>query len=320
MLPRMSAPLPALARAYLEHLARVTRASPHTVRAARADLRGLVDPLLAARGASTTAPEPDLAALDRSQLRAYLAARAGHDAPRTLARKLATLRGFYRHLVRGGLLPRSPMDGISNPRQARGLPQILEPGETVDLIAGATDRAQPLGLRDEALVELLYAAGLRIGEACALPLAALEADRVRVLGKGQKTRLVPIHPRCVAALDAWRAVRHQLIPPGQPAPPWLFLGARGGPLDPRVARRVVAAAASRAGLDRHVHPHQLRHSFATHLLEGGLELRDVQELLGHASISATQVYTHLSLDRLTAVYDAAHPRQRAASHRSPPKD
>jgi integrase/recombinase XerC len=306
--------LPPLAEAYLEHLTRVTRASPHTVRATAADLRDLSTFL----ARDTEAPRA-LEALDRTALRAYLASLGERNSPRTMARKLASLRAFYRHLVRAGTLARSPMDGLPNPRQSRPLPEVLEAPDAIGVITGASRRDAPLALRDEALVELLYAAGLRIGEACALTLPALGGDHVRVLGKGRKTRLVPYHPRCAAALAAWLAVRSQVA--ASPDAPWVFLGARGGALDPRVARRVVAAAAARGGLERHVHPHTLRHSFATHLLEGGLELRDVQELLGHTSISATQVYTHLSVDRLAAVHDAAHPRQkstqRAASIRRP---
>ncbi len=311
----MPAPLPPLAEAYLEHLARVTRASPHSVRAAGADLRDVVTFLL-----TGVPPQTDLASLDRATLRAYLASLADRNGPRTMARKLASLRAFYRYLVRAGTLARSPMDGIPNPRQARPLPEVLEPPDAIGVIAGASRRDSPLALRDEALAELLYAAGLRIGEACALTLPDVARDHVRVLGKGRKTRLVPVHPRCTAALDAWLAVRASVA---RHDAPFVFLGARGGPLDPRVARRIVAAAAARGGLGRHVHPHTLRHSFATHLLEGGLELRDVQELLGHASISATQVYTHLSVDRLAAVHDAAHPRQQRkapiTSRKSPGK-
>jgi integrase/recombinase XerC len=303
----MPAPLPPLAEAYLEHLARVTRASPHTVRATSADLRDLVSFLEAAAHTRGDRSPPGLRDLDRPTLRAYLASLAGRNGPRTMARKLASLRAFYRHLVRAGTIARSPMDGIPNPRQTRPLPDVLEAPDAIGVITGATRRDSPLALRDEALVELLYAAGLRVGEACGLTLDSLGGDHVRVTGKGRKTRLVPIHPRCAAALATWLAARPLLAV--SPDVPWLFLGARGGPLDPRVARRVVAAAAARGGLERHVHPHTLRHSFATHLLEGGLELRDVQELLGHASISATQVYTHLSVDRLAAVHDAAHPRQ-----------
>jgi integrase/recombinase XerC len=301
--------MPTHAQRYLEHRRHLERASAHTLRAVDADLRDL-DRHLAEIDA-----DPDPARLDRPQLRAYLAALAARNSPRTMARKLATLRGFYRFLVREGILSASPMDGLINPRQSRALPEVLDVGATVDLLAGTArggDTPDPLALRDAALVELLYAAGLRISEACELETSALDLGArpaVRVTGKGGKTRVVPIHARCRRALEAWLGMRGAVA--RREAGGRVFVGARGGHLDPRVARRIVEEAATRAGLGRHVHPHQLRHGFATHLLDGGADLRDLQELLGHGSISTTQVYTHLSLDRLTAVYDAAHPRAHA---------
>jgi len=302
-------------QAYLDHLRLVTRVSPHTLRATRADLR---DFEMFFERAADDVPPPPLAHLDRLSVRAYLASLADRNSPRTMARKLATLRGFYRHLVRAGTIDASPMDGLVNPRQTRPLPDVLDVATTVDLIAGAAQRRAPFDYRDEALLELIYAAGLRISEACGLSVDALtlrpaNAARVRVLGKGKKTRLVPIHERCVATLDAWLAARADLMAESPEPSPWVFVGARGGRLDERVARRIFDKAALRAGLDRPVHPHQLRHSFATHLLDAGADLRDIQELLGHESISTTQVYTHLSMDRLTSIYDSAHPRAQRAS-------
>ncbi len=310
--------MPTAVQSWLAHLEHVARVSPHSLRATRADLADVAT-YVARRTTPATprlAPDgpdaPDLARLDRLTVRAYLADLADRNTPRTMARKLATLRGFFRYLVRVGALPSSPMDGLVNPRQSRPLPEVLDVATTVDLIAGAARGDAAANLRDEAFVELLYAAGLRVSEACNLTLDALDlsdptAARVRVVGKGRKTRLVPIHARCIAALERWLGARPTLVSAAT-TKAWVFLGARGGRLDERVARRLVETAARAAGLDRHVHPHQLRHGFATHLLDGGADLRDIQELLGHESISTTQVYTHLSLDRLTSIYDAAHPR------------
>ncbi len=318
--------MPTHAQRYLQRRRHLERASAHTLRAVDADLRDLE------RHLAEIDADPDPARLDRPGLRAYLAALAARNSPRTMARKLATLRGFYRFLVREGILTASPMDGLINPRQSRPLPEVLDVASTVDLLAGAArggDTPDPLALRDAAFAELLYAAGLRVSEACELELGALDLGprpAVRVTGKGGKTRVVPLHLRCRRALEAWLRMRPAVA--RQEAGARVFVGACGGHLDPRVARRIVADAATRAGLGRHVHPHQLRHGFATHLLDGGADLRELQELLGHGSISTTQVYTHLSLDRLTAVYDAAHPRAHAPAHepsptpeapRSPPK-
>ena len=315
-------------QSWLAHLEHVVRVSPHSLRATRADLADLAT--FIARQANPDTPRraadapdaPDLAHLDRPTVRAYLADLADRNTPRTMARKLATLRGFFRYLVRVGARPSSPMDGLVNPRQSRPLPEVLDVATTVDLIAGTARGETASNLRDEAFVELLYAAGLRVSEACNLTLDALDlgspdSARVRVLGKGRKTRLVPIHARCIAALERWLVARPTLVSAATEKP-WVFLGMRGGRLDERVARRLVETAARAAGLDRHVHPHQLRHGFATHLLDGGADLRDIQELLGHESISTTQVYTHLSLDRLTSIYDAAHPRARKGADAAEP--
>ncbi len=299
---------------YLRHLRAIDGASPHTVRAADADLRDLSAFITTRHPAWHDHPDA-LCRVDRLDLRAYLAhlmERA--QSPRTIARKLATLRSFYRHLVRDGALAASPMDGITNPRRGRPLPSPLDLPATLELLdapAGDTPRAR----RDRALLELLYAAGLRVSEAVGLTLDRLDLDQraVRVIGKGDKTRLVPIHARAAAALSEWLAARPALLadaPDPAASAPFVFLADRGAPLSDRAARRIVERAARQGALGRHVHPHQLRHGFATHLLERGLDLRMIQELLGHASVSTTQVYTHVSVEQLQRVHRLAHPRAR----------
>jgi site-specific recombinase XerD len=208
------------------------------------------------------------------------------------------------------------MDGITNPRRGRALPTPLDLPTTLELLDAPTaaEGDTPRALRDRALLELLYAAGLRISEAVALSTDQLDLDgrSLRVLGKGKKVRVVPFHARAADALRDWLAVRDALTRPGAAEARLVFLADRGGPLSARSARRIVERAAKQGAVGRHVHPHQLRHSFATHLLERGLDLRHIQELLGHTSIGTTQVYTHVSVEQLQRVHRLAHPRARLA--------
>ncbi len=309
-------------RRYLERLRTLDNVSPHTLRATDADLRDLAGFVLAHRPDLEEAPDA-LALVDRRDLRAYLATLMERaQSPRTIARKLATLRSFYRFLVRDGTRSTSPMDGLRNPRLGRPLPSPLDLSATLELLdAPAGDG--PAASRDRAFLELLYAAGLRVSEATNLTLDRLDLERrsVRVIGKGNKTRDVPIHARAAAALSEWLAVRPALISAATSVATTelVFLADRGGPLSDRSARRLVERAAKQGGLGRHVHPHQLRHGFATHLLDRGLDLRLIQELLGHASISTTQVYTHVSVDQLQRVHRLAHPRARLPDPTTLPK-
>ena len=307
------------ADAYLTHLRIAENVSPHTLRAYATDLADL------ARFLADRPREPTLVQVDRLDLRAYVAHLAGKNSARTIARKLATLRGFYRWLVGEGQLARSPMDGITNPRQGRSLPEALDVASVVDLLDAPAGEGW-LAVRDRALMELLYAAGLRVAEAAGMRLAQLDLTlahgaSVRVHGKGNKTRIVPIHARAVDALRAWLALRKDVLG-DKPDPDFVFLDARKHRLSERSAHRIVAKAALTAGIGRHVHPHQLRHSFATHLLDGGVDLRGIQELLGHASLGTTQIYTHVSIDKLTRVYDDAHPRAKrpGSGNGVPPRD
>ena len=290
---------------YLTYL-RVERGlSPATIRAYRGDLADFA----AGDGvASSWADGPDAA-------RGHLAARTrrgrpgGRDlAPTSLRRRAASLRGFYRFAYGDGLIERDIAAHIDLPRQPRLLPETLTVDEVVALLEAAPD------LRGRALLELLYAAGLRVSEALGLDREDLSLDGafVRVIGKGDRERLVPVGDIALDWLSRWLAeARPALLAIHHVAPlrggP-VFLGDRGGRLARQQAFAIVRGAARRAGLPAGVSPHTLRHSFATHLLEGGADLRIVQELLGHASISTTQLYTHLTGERVREVYARAHPR------------
>ncbi|HVL36630.1 MAG TPA: tyrosine recombinase XerC [Burkholderiales bacterium] len=289
----------ALAREYLEALAHQRRLAPATVR----NYGRALELLLALLG------EADLAALEPAQVRRLVARlHAGGLAPRSLALLLSAWRSWFRWLVRHRGFRANPVLGVRAPKAARPLPKALSVEAAQRLLDERPDSA--VGRRDAAMFELLYSSGLRLAELVALDLEAareLAQGEVTVTGKGARTRTVPVGAKAREALRAWIAVRAQLAAPEERA---LFVGARGR----RIARWVVgarlAAWARRRGLAEHVHPHMLRHSFASHLLQSSQDLRAVQELLGHASISTTQVYTHLDFQALAKVYDAAHPRAR----------
>ncbi len=258
----------------------------------------------------------DWAAVTPAVVRAFVAAgrRAGL-AGRTLARRLAAVRAFYRYLLREGAVAANPASEVRAPRGGRRLPQTLTPDEAGALLdgdgpeQGDETAADPLALRDTALYELIYSSGLRLSEAVGLDLGGIDLAEglVRVTGKGAKERLVPVGRAARAALQAWLRVRGQLAAPDEPA---LFVGRHGRRLGGRSLQQRLQRLARRRGVQRRVHPHMLRHSFATHLLESSGDLRAVQEMLGHADIATTQIYTHLDFQRLAQVYDQAHPRAR----------
>jgi len=283
---------------FADHLARIVRASPHTQRAYLSDLRQLAAWLLES-GKS-------LDGADRDDLRAFLAARFGANQPATLARKQASLRAYYQHRVRMGHLADSPARRLVSPRRRRSLPNVVSVDDVFALLDTPSTRTAA-GLRDRCALELLYDAGLRVSELVGLDLADFVDGRtaMRVRGKGGKERVVPLVQKARAALEAYLARRGELG--GGPA---LLLNRRGGRLTTRTVARNLAKYALVCGTQRHVHPHALRHSFATHLLDMGADLRGIQELLGHASLSTTQRYTHVSSERLVQIYEDAHPRAR----------
>ncbi|MEZ5514912.1 MAG: tyrosine recombinase XerC [Steroidobacteraceae bacterium] len=247
-------------------------------------------------------------ALDGQHIRQFAArSHAGGLAPRSVQRRLSAARTFFHYLIREGALSSNPAVDIRAPKAAKRLPNTLDVDQIVQLLAIPTDDA--LAVRDRAMMELFYSSGLRLAELVGLDSVDIDlADRtVRVLGKGAKTRIVPIGRVACAALTAWRSERGALAALDEPA---LFVGRGGRRIGARAVQQRVRYWARRRGLPQRVHPHLFRHSFATHLLESSRDLRGVQELLGHADIATTQVYTHLDFQHLARIYDAAHPRAR----------
>jgi integrase/recombinase XerC len=286
---------------FLTELAIQRRASPHTVDAYRRDLVRL----------KALAAEQDPIALKAPQLRrGLMQLHAQELAPRSIARTLSAWRSYYAWLARRGVIPLNPADGLRAPKRPRCLPKALG----IDQAAALLDRPaasmsdDPLLARDIAMFELFYSSGLRLSELVSLDWPGgldLVTGEVTVTGKRQKTRTVPVGDKARTALEAWLAMRPQLLRDAQPA---LFLGRNGTRLTPRQVAGRLAQWAQRQGVGVHVHPHMLRHSFASHVLQSSGDLRAVQEMLGHASIAATQIYTHLDFQHLAKIYDAAHPR------------
>ncbi|KQM63198.1 recombinase XerC [Sphingomonas sp. Leaf17] len=287
------------AAGFAAHLLRDRRRSVHTVRAYQATAERLLAFLARHRGVDA----PSLAEVTSGDLRAYLAVRRGEGLGNaSAARELSAVRAFLAWATGEAGVPR-----LRGPKVKRGLPRPVSPDEAMALAAAvAEDAAVPwAGARDWAILLLLYGAGLRIGEAMALTGAVLPlGETLRVTGKRDKTRLVPLLPQVRGAIDAYVAETPWSIGPDTP----LFLGVRGGALSPAIVRRAVQAARGRLGLSERATPHALRHSFATHLLGRGADLRALQLLLGHASLSSTQVYTGVDAAYLMDVYRAAHPR------------
>ena len=280
---------------FLAYLAVERRMSAHTIDAYRRDLEALAQ--------WSDAQGIDVLALQPEQVRGFVAAEHRRGlSPKSLQRRLSACRSFYGWLVRHGRLAASPVAGIRAPKAPRKLPQVLDPDEVKALVEVPTD--VPLGLRDRALLELFYSSGLRLGELCALRWRDLDlADGlVTVLGKGSKQRSVPLGSFARTALHEWRAST------GATSDAPVFPGRGGGPITSRAVQLRLRQLAQRQGLFKRVHPHLLRHSFASHILESSGDLRGVQELLGHADIATTQIYTHLDYQHLAKVYDAAHPR------------
>jgi len=253
------------------------------------------------------AADASVTSLARPQLMRFIATLHGRGlSGRSLARTLSGWRAFYRFLLeRDGSLKEDPCAGIKAPKSSRRLPSALSPDEAVKLVTINSD--DPFDARDRALFELAYSSGLRLSELAQLDVAGcdLVTGEVRVMGKGSKERVVPVGTAAREAVARWIGVRDAHKASGEEA---MFIGRRGRRLSPRAIQQRLAQWAVRQGLSRHVHPHMLRHSFASHVLQSSGDLRAVQEMLGHASIASTQVYTHLDFQALAKVYDAAHPR------------
>ncbi|WP_372168605.1 tyrosine recombinase XerC [Xanthomonas axonopodis] len=292
---------------FLTYLQVERQVSAHTLDAYRRDLAALV--VWAAEqateaGVQDAAVPGETAQLDSAHLRQFVAAehRRGLSA-KSLQRRLSACRSYYAWLLKHGRISASPA-ALRAPKAPRKLPQVLDADEAVRLVEVPTDA--PLGLRDRALLEVFYSSGLRLSELCALRWRDLDLDSglVMVLGKGSKQRLVPVGSHAIAALREWRRDS------GASADNHVFPGRAGGAISQRAVQIRIKQLAVRQGMFKDVHPHMLRHSFASHILESSGDLRGVQELLGHSDIATTQIYTHLDFQHLAKVYDAAHPRAR----------
>jgi integrase/recombinase XerC len=285
------------------HLALERGMSAHSVRGYVTDVVGLLDHL-------TRLGHANLTGLDLAALRSWLARlRSTGAARRTLARRAAAARSFTAYARRRGLLDHDPGQLLVSPRAHRSLPPVLAQAEAAALVDAAAEDVSPLGLRDRLVLELLYATGIRVGELVRLDVDDADRSRrvVRVVGKGDKERSAPYGAPAERALDAWlRGGRPALATAA--SGPALLLGRAGRRIDPRTVRRLVHAHLGRVDGAPDLGPHGLRHTAATHLLEGGADLRVVQEILGHASLATTQIYTHVSAERLRAAYRQAHPR------------
>ncbi|MEO7327143.1 MAG: tyrosine recombinase XerC [Minicystis sp.] len=306
---------------FIAHLALERRASPHTVDAYRRDLAQLLA-FIAERRPSAR----KLADLDVLLLRAFLGQLARTVAPPSVGRKIAAIRAMLRYLQRRGEIDKNPAEELSLPKVRRPLPTFLNVDAAAEVVT-TPDESTPEGLRDRAFLETLYGSGLRVSELCGLNLQDIELARksdgaaemgaVRVIGKGNKERVVPLGSQAVGALVRYLARRSELRDPKTQAqdPKALFLSHRGKRLGVRRVQALVHAYGALGAGRADLHPHALRHTFATHLLDGGADLRAIQTLLGHQSLSTTQRYTHVSIDHLVKVYDAAHPLARRRASR-----
>lgn len=286
-------------QSFLDHLAHERRLSPNTVSAYRRDLETFAAGL-------ECIEITDAAKVNEHQVRALIAQRHRQGlGPRSIQRLLSSIRSFYRYLMREGLAGSNPAAAVKAPKAPKKLPQTLD----ADAVARLLDfeAATPLAIRDKAIMELFYSSGLRLSELAGLRWDELDlaSGLIRVTGKGNKTRMVPIGSVAAQAIEDWRKVRGNFAGFEEPC---IFVSSRGNPISVRSIQSRIRFWARKQGLPQQVHPHLLRHSFASHLLESSGDLRAVQELLGHADISTTQVYTHLDFQHLASVYDKAHPR------------
>jgi len=302
-MPEVAVQTPPTLQGYLAYLNNERNYSPLTAENYARDIRRL----LTLAGAT---PLPDLKS---HHIRRYIAQLHGSGlGGRSLARVLSAWRGFYSYLMRDHGCQSNPCVGLRAPKAPKTLPHALSPDEAVKLVEMKAET--PLDMRDKAMFELLYSSGLRLAELVSLDRDAMRNDvqsgEVRVTGKGNKTRIVPLGSHAITALQAWLAVREQIAKPDEIA---LFVGKNGARISPRTVQYQLRKCGIQQGIASGVHPHLLRHSFATHVLQSSGDLRAVQEMLGHASISTTQVYTHLDFQYLSKIYDGAHPRAKKKS-------
>jgi len=286
-------------QAFQAYLERERNASPHTLNAYSRDLEQLYAFCRREKGDAV-----NLADIDHLLLRRYLAHLAGRARKSSVGRKLAAIRSFFTYLLRRGLIDRNPAELISTPKKENRLPFHLDIDQATTLVEAPVED-EKYALRDRAILETLYSSGLRVSELTGLNISDLDLDggMVRVMGKGGKERIVPLGSKAITAIQVYLSSRNELSGTGP-----LFLNTRGTRINRRSVFRIVDAHVLRIAAFKRISPHVLRHTFATHMLEGGADLRAIQELLGHASLSTTQKYTHVSIDKLMEVYDKAHPK------------
>ncbi len=308
------------AEAYLDYLRFQRNASDHTLRNYGSDLQQFID-YLTHTPAGDPRPEPELEQIDNLTIREFLGALYQRgNRKSSVARKLASLRSFMKYLSAQGALPANPAKIVASPKLEKRLPEYLMLDSAAELVE-TPDVSTVLGKRDRAILELLYATGVRVSELVGLDLGDVESAEglLRVVGKGRKERIVPFGSKARDALDAYLAARTELIDPAAASSRTekgesrgrrdaVFLNARGGRLTSRSVGNIVDRYISRLAQRLKIHPHTLRHTFATHMLNAGADLRAIQELLGHESLSTTQKYTHVSTEQLVRVYQACHPR------------
>jgi len=292
---------------FLDYLSYERNVSVNTIRAYRDDLESFVG-FLCNDYLTLGRDQLDLKSVDRLAVRSYLAYLARRKLARaSAARHLSAMRSFFKYLMREGQIEANPARSVATPKREKHLPSVLQPSDVVLLIEQA-DTSNTLGLRDRAFLEVLYASGLRISELVGIDIEDVElrGRLVKVRGKGSKERIVPFGAKAEEAIRAWLEVRGSLV--SDIEEPAVFVNYRGERITTRSVRRLFDGYVRKASLRAGISPHTMRHSFATHLLNAGADLRGIQELLGHASLATTQVYTHVSKERLRAVYGETHPR------------
>ena len=286
-----------LLESFIKHLSDERNYSEHTVKAYRGDLENFRDFLLK--------EEKKIEDADIATINAYVSTLYGKNSPSSVERKVSAIRSFFSYLVRKGLATQNPAKLVRTPKKEKHLPVFLSVDEVFNLVDVKDSRKNPLLMRDRAILELLYSSGLRVSELTGATLADLSMGEaiIRVRGKGNKERIVPVGSKAISALGEYLDIRGAL----KPASSRIFLNSRGGGITTRSIARIIKKYGLVSGISKNVSPHVLRHSFATHLLAGGADLRAIQEMLGHASLSTTQRYTHLSVERIMEVYDKTHP-------------
>ncbi len=295
-------------RRFAQFLSVERNASPHTCRVYLRDVKEFVGFLVSTGTAISPSGDLDLDKVDRLSIRKYVSSLHRKNKKSSIGRKISTLRSFFKYLVREQLIASNPAKSVSAPKSEKVLPTALTVDEAFRLMESPDcDRT-----RDRAILELLYSSGLRVGELVALNAKDLDLELgiTRVMGKGRKERIVPVGIKAVEALKAYTEERN--VPRGEEP---LFVNAKGGRLTSRSVGRLVKQYAKHSAIFRNVSPHSLRHTFATHLLDSGADIREIQEMLGHASLSTTQRYTHVTTGKLMEVYDKAHPRGFSGVHR-----